>query len=427
MTPTKKNYGRRLFDKLFPTKNEEGEPLEEMLQSGEYKTEAEELDSYLIEELEKQPVQIEFGKANIRDTKERIEYLERLSEAIGEAQKQCGDVKFEYGQVTSYLKDIQLIDQAPDEEKSDLYAASRKIVELTKERERLQQRKYKMTDIQKRSMEKFEDKVPEDVTKIRELEEYQVKIKNDMRQLNSEKDLLLADKREIIKGQSMLKTISKCLTAFLIAVGAMLAALAFCFKVDITMPFIATVFFTFICVALLLNEARKNRVDMVVTEKKCNRAIFLSNRVKIKHVNNVRTLDYMLHKYHVRNAAELDYVFREYRKAKREWERQRESTVRIHENNSILLHELERLGIKDKEIWLSQTKALVYPKEMVEVRHDLNVRRQKLRDQMEYNTGIMERCLEEMERIREISPEYEADVENVLKGNRVFEFFNRKE
>lgn len=57
----------------------------------------------------------------------------------------------------------------------------------------------------------------------------------------------------------------------------------------------------------------------------------------------------------------------------------------------------------------------------------MNVRRQKLRDQMEYNTGIMERCLEEMERIREISPEYEADVENVLKGNRVFEFFNRKE
>lgn len=422
MTPTKKNYGRRLFDRLFPSKNEEGEALDDMLQSGGYRTEAEELDSYLIDELKKQPVQVEFGKADIRDTKERIEYLERLSEAIAEAKKQCGDVKFEYGQVTSYLKDIQLIDQAPDEEKTELYQAARTIVELSDERERLQRKKYKMTDAQKRAMENFEGKVPEDITKIQELEEYQMKIKNDMRQLNSEKDLLLADKREIIQNQRTLRTIGKCLTAFLIAVGAMLVALIVCFKVDITAPFIATIAFAFIVAAVLLNEARKNRIDMVITEKKCNRAISLSNRVKIKHVNNVRTLDYMLHKYRVRNAAELDFVYREYRKAKREWEKQRESTIRIHENNLVMMHELERLNVKDRDIWMAQAKALVYPKEMVEVRHELNVRRQKLRDQMEYNTGIMERCLEEMEKIRDMSPEYEADVENVLGRSKDFMF-----
>ena len=51
---------------------------------------------------------------------------------------------------------------------------------------------------------------------------------------------------------------------------------------------------------------------------------------------------------------------------------------------------------------------------MVEVRHDLNVRRQKLRDQMDYNTGIMEQCLEEMEKIRDISPDYAAEVESIL-------------
>ena len=47
---------------------------------------------------------------------------------------------------------------------------------------------------------------------------------------------------------------------------------------------------------------------MVITEKKGNRAIFLLNRVKIKYVNNVRTLDYMYHKYQVRNAAELSFL-----------------------------------------------------------------------------------------------------------------------
>ena len=41
---------------------------------------------------------------------------------------------------------------------------------------------------------------------------------------------------------------------------------------------------TFVFAAIILNEARKNRIDMVITEKKGNRAIFLLNRVKIKYM-----------------------------------------------------------------------------------------------------------------------------------------------
>ena len=102
------------------------------------------------------------------------------------------------------------------------------------------------------------------------------------------------------------------------AIGAMLAALLFLFRVDITMPFLVTIVFAFVVALIILNEARKNRIDMIITEKKCNRAIYLSNKVKIKYVNNVRTLDYMYHKYQVRNATELDFVYGQYRKAKRE-------------------------------------------------------------------------------------------------------------
>ena len=78
------------------------------------------------------------------------------------------------------------------------------------------------------------------------------------------------------------------------------------------------------------------------------------------------------------------------------------------------MQELQRLGIRDREIWFAQAKALVDPKEMVEVRHDLNVRRQKLREQLDYNTGVMEECLEEMERIRDKKLEYAEEVERIL-------------
>ena len=254
--------------------------------------------------------------------------------------------------------------------------------------------------------------VEDDIKKLTEYEEYQMKIKQDLRQLSGEKNLLLADKQDIIHRQGMLKVLGKCLTALLIATFAMLAVLMACFKVNINVAFVVTVFVTFVFAAIILNEARKNRIDMVITEKKGNRAIFLLNRVKIKYVNNVRTLDYMYHKYQVRNAAELSFVRTQYVRAKREWERQRESSIRIHEANQVVLQELRKL----EDIWLGQVEALVEPKEMVEVRHDLNVRRQKLREQMDYNTGIMEQCLDEIDKIRSKKPEYAVEVERILGG-----------
>lgn len=374
--------------------------------------------SRLLVELEREPVKVEKEKIDVRDDHARVAYLGRLYEAIQEARRQCDDIKFEYGQVTSYLKDIQLLDQAPEEEKAALLTAAQTIVELTRERKKLQTREYKFTDGQRRAIENNEDTIQGDITKLLGYEDLQMKIKNDLRQLDSEKNLLIADKKDIIRRQSMLKTVGKCLTAVLIATGAMLLALALCFKIDIGMPFVVAVGIGFVLAALVLNEARKNRIDMVITEKKCNRAIFLGNRVKIKYVNNVRTLDYMYLKYQVRNATELDFVYNQYIQARREWARQRESSVRINENNQILLAELKRLGLRDCDIWLGQVLALVEPKEMVEVRHALNVQRQKLREQMDYNTEVMEECLQEMEKIRDMKPEYAMDVERILGDRR---------
>lgn len=402
--------------KLFFRKRSKKNLQEDLVADAAMKEDLKEIATGLLKELEREPVKVEKEKVDLRDDRSRVDYLGRLYEGIQEARRQCEDIKFEYGQVTSYLKDIQLIDQAPEEEKEKLLAAAQLILELTSERQKLQKREYKFTDGQRRALENHEDAVTKDIGKLLEYEDFQMKVKNDLRRLDSEKNLLLADKRDIIRRQRMLKTVGKCLMALFIAAGAMLAALSYCFKIDIAMPFVAAVAVGFVLAVIVLGEARKNRIDMVITEKKCNRAIFLSNRVKIKYVNNVRTLDYMYHKYQVRNATELDFVYSQYMRAKREWARQRESSIRINENNQIMVSELRRLGVKDCDIWLGQVQALVEPKEMVEVRHDLNVRRQKLREQLDYNTGVMEECLEEMEKIRDMKPEYAVEVERILGG-----------
>ena len=362
-------------------------------------------------------VNLEKEHVDLKNKMLRLDYIQRLYEGIKEAKRQCQDIKVEYGQVTSYLKDIQLMDQAPEEDKAALYETAKAIVELTKERESLKRRKYKFTDAQKQAMENFEPKVEKDLGNLKEYEDYQMKIQHDMRHLESEKRLLLTDKRDIVRRQSTLRLVSKVLGFMLALFGVLLLTIWFVFEVDIQVPFLATISFALAVSFIIIIESRKNRTDMVITERKCNRAVSLANRVKIKYVNNTKPIDYMHSKYKVRNATGLEFVYDQYRKAKREWARQREDAFLLNEKNEILMQELEGLGVKDKDIWFHQANAIVEPKEMVEVRHSLNERRQKLRDQIDYNNGIMQDFLRELERIRNKSPEYAQEIEELLKFN----------
>lgn len=365
---------------------------------------------------EEEKVELEKINVDLKNKILRLDYIQRLYEGIKEARRQNEDIKIEYGQVTSHLKDIQLIDQAQQEDKALLLETARSIVELTKEREERKRRKFKFTNEQKMALENFEPKVADDLAHLKEYEDYQIKIKHDLRQLDSEKKLLLTDKRDIIRRQNTLRLVSKVLGLLLMMFGVLLLAVGFLFEADIQVPFVATASFALIVLFIIVVESRKNRTDMVITERKCNRAISLLNRVRIKYVNNTKTIDYMYGKYKVRNATELEFVFDQFRKAKREWARQREDAFLLDEKNQILVRELESLGVRDRDIWFHQAIAIVEPKEMVEVRHGLNERRQKLRNQIDYNNGIMQDFVDELERIRNKNQEYALEIEEVLKG-----------
>lgn len=375
-----------------------------------------EKDSFLQEEKETETI-LEAEKVNLSDTQTRITYITHLYEQIKEAKKQCEDTKFDYGQATSYLKDIQLIDAAPEEERKVIRDVAEEIHKLTQERNRIQKQKYKITDSQRFAIETNEEHIDDDVRKLQEYENYLIQVKNDLRQLSSEKSMLLSDKRDIVESQSVLRVLSKSVAIISISMLALIITVFFCFEVEITYPFIGLVGFIFISLLFIVFESRKNRTRMVLTERKCNRAITLSNKVKIKYVNTVNVIDSICNRYGVRNGMELEFVSGQYKKAKRELSREQESTKLLAKYNQVLVHELQKLGVKDREIWFYQAEALVSDKEMVEVRHRLNTERQMLRKRLDYNAGIMEKCLHEMEKIRSINAEYEQDVENVLKDN----------
>ena len=193
-------------------------------------------------DLEAVPEQIKLEKEKVDLTNKpiRLDYIQRLYDGIREAKRQSEEIKAEYGQVTSYLKDIQLMDQALEEEKKVLKDTASAIVELTAEREKRKGRRYKFTDSQRAAMENFEPKVEDDISKLKEFEDYQIKIKHDMRQLDGEKRMLLRDKRDIIRKQSTLQLVSKVLGFMLALFGILLVTILVVFETDIRVPFIAT-------------------------------------------------------------------------------------------------------------------------------------------------------------------------------------------
>lgn len=389
----------------FRRKKAEPEVIEEMPPENEVETIEKELEAEAAEQKE---------KADLKDKKQRIEYIQRLQEGIREAGQQNERVKEEYADVTSHLKDIQLMDQALEEEKEVLTTTAAAIDQLIRERDYLKKRRYKFNDAQRLSMEKYEATAAQDVKKLKEFEDYQIKIKNDLRQLESEKQLLKAEKRDIISKQGTLRIVSKILAGILAVFGSLMLAIALAFTVDVTVPVIATAAFAFIVLFIIVWEARANRTDMAIKERQYDRAVSLLNRVKIKYVNNTRTIDYMCMKFHVRNATELEFVYDQYQKAKREWARKRESVYLLNEKKDILIAELKNIGVRDAEIWCSQVRAIIEPKEMVEVRHELNSRRQQLRKQIDYNTGIIQDFINELERIRNMREAYAQEVEDIL-------------
>ena len=65
---------------------------------------------------------------------------------------------------------------------------------------------------------------------------------------------------------------------------------------------------------------------------------------------------------------------------------------------------------------MNQTKALLDDREMVEVRHNLNVRRQKLRNRIEFCSNEMTRIKNEVINLAKTNPEYAEEVLEIVSS-----------
>lgn len=347
---------------------------------------------------------------------EQKQFFRDCCETIAESDRQIARARLEYGQVTEYLTDIQKIDRIEGDDRERMLELCRRIKNLLQERNQYKNRTVTITDRQLRRFDQYQEDLIDEIKKMYHNEMYQKAIESDMKHLEAEKAYIRSVQQESMKKQETLKGIAKGLTALIVSLIVLLILLYFNLDANMTYPYIGTLLLAAISAAVIFAESNKNRYEIALSGRKMTKAIGLLNGTKIKYINNTSVYDYNREKYGVKNAEDFERLWGEYCKAK-EYERKfRENTEMLNRSNESLQELLTEYEVADPEVWLVQVYAILDNREMVEIRHDLNQRRQKLREQIQYNTETKEDYMGRMNEILRQNPAWREELEGIMRG-----------
>ena len=346
----------------------------------------------------------------MKDSLERQKFVRSCVEQMRNASDELDRVSEEYNTVTAYLKDIEEIEALPSGEAQYVKDSAKKIQLYEKATREYREKKDRLTESQFLHIEKYEHIMPKPYKDIKEAEDYRVLIKGDITKLEGEKHAYQYRRAELhndianTKGMVMI-----CAMAFAVCM-LMLLVLQYGFEMDAQIGYILTIGVGATAVTVLYVRYLDLIKQLEKTEKGINRIILLKNTVNIRYVNNKNLLDYLYLKYKVNSGKELLNMWEKYQKEKEERNRDIQNREELDYHKRSLISILRRYQLHDPDIWIHQTAALLDPKEMVEIRHGLVDRRQRLRTQMDYNKRLATEAQKEIKGVIENYPQYKDEI-----------------
>lgn len=351
---------------------------------------------------------------NFADPQERSRYFMDCLDQMEECSREVELLADEYSLVTDYLTDMEEIDALPELKKKEIVGYAHALSGYDSEIRKFGERKSKMSDIDYYTLKDREHEVEEGIKKIRESEKYAAAVKRDLRRLDGERQARIFRKNE---GETSLNNYKGMVVIFIAAyVFCMLLLVFFQFVVglDVFIGYIlATAGAAIACTVAAVRYMDTNK-ELSRIDSEINKLIQLQNTVKIRYVNNRKLLEFLYLKYHVESGEKLDKLWKAYQHEKEERRRFTEAQAQTEQCSRQLIAALSALRIKYPDRWLMQIPALLDNKEMVELRHELIIRRQRVREQMDYNKKLAEEAKAEIQDIAKIYPEYAKEIIELL-------------
>lgn len=346
----------------------------------------------------------------MKDGFERQKYVRSCVEQMRSASDELDRVSEEYNTVTAYLKDIEEIEALPAGEAQYVKDSAKKIQLYEKATKEYREKKGRLTESQFLQMEKYENVMPKPYKDIKAAEDYRALIKGDLSKLEGEKHAYQYRRAELYRDIANIKgMVMICAMAFVVCLF-MLLILQYGFEMDAQLGYILTIGVGATVLTVLYVKYLDYTKQLERTEKGINKIILLKNTVNIRYVNNTNLLDYLYLKYKVNSGKELLTMWEKYQQEKEERNRDIQNREELDYHKRTLISILRRYQLHDPDIWIHQTAALLDAKEMVEIRHGLVDRRQKLRTQMEYNKRLATEAQKEIKNTIEDYPQYREEI-----------------
>lgn len=348
------------------------------------------------------------------DGKKLQHYIIQSCEEIIESSKELEEEKAEYRIVTEYLNDIQMLEEMPDEDMNEIKAAAESVQKLDKLRDEYQNSQRHISDIQFVQMQQEENTIPDAIRKLQANEAYQNALKKDMNYLEGEKAEWYYNKLDLMHQQKILKVLSCILFAIFIMCTAVLLVIQLGYDADTRYAWMFVIFVAAISGFAIFVKMTSNQTEIKRSEVNMNHAIVLLNKTKFKYVNITNAVDYAREKYHVKNSYELNYMWEQYLNEVKEREKFRQMNEDFEYFSNKLVRQLKKYRLYDSYVWSNQSSALVEQKEMVEVKHNLLVRRQKLRSRIEYTTNNMKERRQEISNLLQKHHLYTPEIKEII-------------
>lgn len=342
---------------------------------------------------------------------QRTDYVRNCLERMADATRELENLTFEYDMVTSYLKDMEEIEALPPEESEQLKECAKRVSLLQDSKADFMERPHRISDEKYQQIERMLDEVDEGYAKLTEAEEYQDRIKQDLNRLEGEKHAYLYRKNEVMRLIADTRGMAIICVAALGLCILLLVLLQFFLDMDTKAGYLVTAAAAALAITVIYVKHVDARKELHRVETGINKIILLQNKVKIRYVNNTNLLDYLYLKYGVSSAKELIDLWENYKIEREEREKFRKAELDLDYNEQELLQILKRYQIKDPAVWLHQTEAILDHKEMVEIRHNLIIRRQSLRRRMDYNKEVVAGgSQKEIKELVEKYPQYAKEI-----------------
>lgn len=358
---------------------------------------------------------------NLSDEAQAKRYVIDLCEQMIAASRELEDARREYDLVTYYLTDIQIIEELTEAERAPILDCAMHVAKLDKERNEFLKTKRKLTETQFAQMQEEEDNLPGIIRRLRDNERYMDAVKKDLTYLEGQKLQWAILRNESVQAQKNLGRAARYLLVLTATVFAMILAGAWYFQFDSALPLTIAAFVAVLAGTYVLVRYQDAAKDIRRADVNRNHAISLENHVKIKYVNIKNAVDYTCEKYHARNSQELEYVFEQYQDEAREKEKFRKTSDDLDYYSKSLVQYLTRLRMYDARVWINHANAIVDSREMVELKHNLIERRQKLRARMEYQiqtiSDMKKEARRNIDRIGNCGPQIESIIRKIESIN----------